>query len=149
MSENALDRLRRIQEPSDQREYTLEEQINSADSDDTVSTDEFLDGMSYAAKQEMNGLVQEVTLDDEPTDNTSSEELFKNNTDEKKRRGRRKKEDKVEESRSSDVNTFESNPIYNQIVRDLIDELRKKNYKINRFDDKSMKLIFDYMYSKF
>ena len=57
-NETALDRLNRLNDPSNEREYTLEEQM------DSVSTDEFLDGMSLAAKSQMSHLVEEVTLDD-------------------------------------------------------------------------------------
>lgn len=162
-NENALDRLNRLQEPSEEREFTLEEQM------DSVSTDEFLDGMSLAAKSQMSHLVEEVTLDEDEqlnneaedelgtTDNTDvsevspneSEELFNNNNRPKREYKRRNKSEDTPAKTVVDVKDNSSNPVFDQVAKDLIDDLRKRNYKINRFDDKSMTMIFDYMYSKF
>lgn len=150
-NENALDRLNRLQEPSDEREYTLEEQM------DSVSTDEFLDGMSLSAKNQMHHFAEEVKMDNEVEElKTENEELFNNNTEnEEKHKRQYRKRDKsgsVEDSgKANDTssNPIESNPVFDQVAKDLIDDLRKSNYKINRFDDKSMSMIFDYMYSKF
>lgn len=162
-NENALDRLNRLQEPSEEREFTLEEQM------DSVSTDEFLDGMSLAAKSQMSHLVEEVTLDeDEQLNNevedelgtvsntdvseespSESEELFNNNNRPKREYKRRNKSEDAPAKTVVDVKDNSSNPVFDQVAKDLIDDLRKRNYKINRFDDKSMTMIFDYMYSKF
>lgn len=136
--ENALDRLQKSNEASQEREFTLEEQMES------VSTDEYLDGMSFEARQEMSELANPtVDLQDDGSD---EEELFiNNNKEDRPKRGRRKK---VSEA-SSEVNCTESNPVFDQLVKDLIDDLRQNHYKINRFDDKSMDIIFNYMHSKF
>lgn len=175
-NETALDRLNRLNDPSNEREFTLEEQM------DSVSTDEFLDGMSLAAKSQMSHLVEEVTLDDEDeqsnTENTEetleeagtvidipkvvdedksstessndSEELFNNNNKPKRQYNRRNKpEENTNTKVDVDAKDNASNPVFDQVAKDLIDDLRKRNYKINRFDDKSMAMIFDYMYSKF
>lgn len=175
-NETALDRLNRLNDLSNEREFTLEEQM------DSVSTDEFLDGMSLAAKSQMSHLVEEVTLDDEDeqsnTENTeetleeagtmidipkvaeadksstesanASEELFNNNNKPKRQYNRRNKpEENTNTKVDVDAKDNASNPVFDQVTKDLIDDLRKCNYKINRFDDKSMAMIFDYMYSKF
>lgn len=164
-NENALDRLNRLQEPSDEREFTLEEQM------DSVSTDEFLDGMSLAAKSQMSHLVEEVTLDEDEQQNneedtlgaedtlnipevsetspSESEELFNNNNKPKREYKRRNKSEDAPAKTVIDATDNASNPVFDQVAKDLIDDLRKRNYKINRFDDRSMAMIFDYIYSKF
>lgn len=175
-NETALDRLNRLNDPSNERDYTLEEQM------DSVSTDEFLDGMSLAAKSQMSYLVEEVALDDENeqsnTENTEeileevgtvidiqkvfdedkspnessndSEELFNNNNKPKRQYNRRNKpKENTNTKVDVDAKDNASNPVFDQVVKDLIDDLCKRNYKINRFDDKSMAMIFEYMYSKF
>ncbi len=164
-NETALDRLNKLQEPSDEREFTLEEQM------DSVSTDEFLDGMSLAAKSQMSHLVEEVTLDDDEKSNngedelgaeestgipegsevspSESEELFNNNNKPKREYKRRNKSEGAPAKVVVDATDNASNPVFDQVAKDLVDDLRKRNYKINRFDDKSMAMIFDYMYSKF
>lgn len=172
-TENALDRLDRLNSNTNEREFTLEEQMES------VSTDDFLDGMSLAAKDQMSHLIEEVDLDDEDdtedettvqpnTDDktintnqnatsleepvnkqteTTNDELFINNSKPKRKYERRNKSENIDVNEST-INS-ESNPVFDQLVKDLIDDLRKRNYKINRFDEKSMNLIFNYMYNKF
>lgn len=180
--ETALDRLNRLSEPSNEREYTLEEQL------DSVSTDDFLDGMSVAAKDQLGHLFEEVTidesedsfenkimeaqvpevnqnpaivvdLDNEPSDimedEPSNDELFNNNMKPKRKYNRRSQVEnnqQVEDTKAKDSNVrvdYSSNPVFDQVAKDLIDDLRNSKYKINRFDDKSMEMIFDYMYNKF
>lgn len=181
-TETALDRLERTKAPSTEREYTLEEQM------DSVSTDDFLDGMSDAAKDNLGHLFEEVTTEDEvtpvvdssvtpmvatpnpvvidtpvatenpivvstPADVTESDdELFNNNNMKPKRRSR-KTQDEPTSVGSSVVSSGSiggsSNPVLDQLAKDVIDDLRNRCHKINRFDDKSMEMIFDYMYSKF
>ncbi len=162
-NENALDRLSKLNTPSEEREYTLEEQM------DSVSTDEFLDSMSLAAKSQMSHLVEEVTLDDDEQLNTEddnlegeidipetpekpseeSEELFNNNNKPKRKYERRNKSEDTSVKTVVETKDNASNPVFDQVAKDLIDDLKKRNYKISRFDDKSMAMIFDYMYSKF
>lgn len=176
--DTALDRLNRYNEPSTEREFTVEEQLSS------ISTDDFLDDMSSMAKSEMSQFIEEVTLDnteesieqhveesidkevtiDENIEQTSytetidqpveieepkmnNEGLFNNNSaDSPTRRGRRSSTQKVNQQTTNDV---QKNPIFDQLAKDIIDNLRKQKLKINRFDDASMEMIFSYMYSKF
>lgn len=184
--ENALDRLARLSEPSNERDYTLEEQM------DSVSTDEFLDGMSLAAKDQMGRLFEEVKTDDDTTEpvntqpnidtvtpvtetpmsvsvaeekpavavdvteeppesSSNSDELFNNNTEKHKRKYTRRNtsNEETQQPTAEHVKDTTSNPVFDQIAKDLIDELRNRRFKINRFDDKSMAMVYDYMYNKF
>lgn len=168
--ENALDRLERTRQPSNEREYTLEEQL------DSVSTDDFLDGMSDVAKDNLGHLFEEVTTNDtaeydteeivvnnnsaeisEPTnetadanESTNDDELFNHNTEKPKRQYRKNSNRATQASQvQSDSTNVSFNPILDQLAKDVIDELRAKHYKINRFDDSSMEMIFNYMYNKF
>lgn len=185
--ETALDRLARLSEPSNEREFTLEEQM------DSVSTDEFLDGMSLAAKDQLGRLFEEVKTDDDNTDSentqpnidittpvmetstpvskvkeqseiatdvtkeppeessNNSDELFINNTEKPKRKytKRNTSKTKTQQLTVDQVKDTTSNPVFDQIVKDMIDELRNSKFKINRFDDNSMTIIYDYMYHKF
>lgn len=172
---NALDRLNNLKNSSNDREFTLEEQLES------IVKDENLDGMSMSAMANMRAIT-EVTLDDEEdeepsfqstkdileedteeTDDapevpykpeprimkeepnmreeTSKEELFNNNTNV----GRKRRQSKNNNSMSE----IESNPIFDQLIHDLIESLRKNKYRLGRFDDKSMNMLFDYMENKF
>lgn len=171
-NETALDRLERTKLPSNEREFTLEEQM------DSVSTDDFLDGMSTAAKDNLGHLFEEVTVEEdytsqsEPVVNeqpteapvvaqmpemvqvdveeqpTAQDELFNNNM-KPKRKYRKNSEDSAQVSNNSNPVNGSSNPVLDQLAKDVIDDLRSKCYKINRFDDKSMEMIFNYMYNKF
>ena len=40
-------------------------------------------------------------------------------------------------------------PVMNQLAKDLIDILKKSDYKIARFNSEQMKILYDYMYTKF
>lgn len=163
-NETALDRLERVNTPSDEREYTLEEQM------DSVSTDDFLDGMSNSAKDNLNHLM-EVTLDEpditeesEPmpqitidvhntgSDDIDSEELFNNNNNGKpKRKYNKRSAEDISHKDPTNIMPMGtmSNPVLDQLAKDVIDDLRARQHKINRFDNNSMEMIFDYMYSKF
>ena len=169
MANDALERLYNSNN-QEQSEYTLEEQLEGA------SDDDFLEGMSDASKDALLKSITEVTLDDNTqeevieeddgiivsmpeieekpeineNENTSNEALFNNNRDEKKSRKPRKP--KTTESKSVNTDTSDSigfNPIMDQLAKDVIDDLRKRNYKISRFDDSTMELVFAYMYKKF
>ena len=189
MSKDALERLYNssVQEESN---YSLEEQMDSADSNE----DDFLVGMSDAAETALFNKVTEITID-EPTniqleksekavtikhtdivlkdivdcdedvmsDNLAilnairedekampQEELFNNNiqeTTKRKYKSRKQLEDTCSNSNDSSVSTYD--PIMDQLAKDLIDVLRHNKYKINRFDDATMSIVFDYMYQKF
>jgi len=215
--ENALDRLNKYMEPSNEREYTVEEQL------DSISTDEFLDDMSGMAKDQMSHLIEEVTLEEPKTEapmmesvpeqapipeqiqapetpvsefpqapiqpeiqmstpvveqsveaveepKIENKELFNDNSVQKPKRKyvrsgkyeKDKNKEKTEHAEETETmnnnNSAEEapvqmdnskNPVLDQLAKDLIDDLIKCKYKINRFDDKSMKMIFDYMYKKF
>lgn len=51
-------------------------------------------------------------------------------------------------SQDSDFNAMFI-PVMNQLAKDLIDNLRQNNYKIARFNDEQMKILYNYMYTKF
>lgn len=175
MSQNALERLFNNNNDS-HREYTLEEQMASAE-----ETDDFLDSMSTESKDALMNKIQEVTID-EPDDVTYSEptpeqqpynmpiqqepmttapvtptpvQQVTSTTEpeekkEKPTRGRPKKhtETPVEHSNNSIEDTLFV-PIMDQLAKDLIDDLIKNDYKISRFTTEQMKIVYDYMYNKF
>lgn len=81
------------------------------------------------------------------------------------RRGRKPKIHTVEDKRMEDNRTIEPQinnithdqstfnemfiPVMNQLAKDLIDILCQNDFKISRFDSKQMKILYDYMYTKF
>lgn len=162
--ETSLARLNKCIHQPNTKEYSLEEQL------DSVSTDEYLDGMSDTAK----AIFEEVKLDEQPITNNepkieinvedtgidiplnepdkesteNNEELFNNNT---KQKVPRKKREKTDTNTNLDdlVICKSLNPILDQLSKDLIDELMSKHYKLNRFNEESMNMLFKYMYSKF
>ena len=84
---------------------------------------------------------------------SSKEELFNNNNEEslsKKPRKKRKTKDTSDLS-TNEVSLSNStfNPIMDQLAKDVIDDLRKSKYKISRFDNDTMEIVFNYMYNKF
>lgn len=176
--ETALDRLQRLSIPSEEREYTLEEQM------DSVSTDDFLDGMSVSAKNQLGHLFEEVTTDEDTTSydptpiepqtqcsdpvpqatiipsqeqiqepikpDTTNDELFNNNKPKRGRPPKNHNESTTNNTHESYINIdTQSNPVFDQVAKDIIDTLRQNKFKINRFDDKSMEMIYNYMYTKF
>lgn len=183
--ETALDRLQRLSIPSEEREYTLEEQM------DSVSTDDFLDGMSVSAKNQLGHLFEEVTTDEntpsydqkpiepqtpcsdsvpqatvitnqepipepihesiaEPIMESTNDELFNNNKPKRGRPPKNHNESTTNNTHESYINIdTQSNPVFDQVAKDIIDTLRQNKFKINRFDDKSMEMIYNYMYTKF
>lgn len=87
----------------------------------------------------------------------NEEELFNNNTvieetkPEGKKRGRKKKHVEViptavEEPVADDSYT---NPLYNQLVLNMINELEKSKFKLSEFSDESMNILFEYIKTKF
>ena len=218
--ESSLDRLSKLSNPDDNNLFE--------DTDESISTDDYLDSMSDMAKSKFGTLIQEVSLDepiveekieepevdietdssgivdvlddystetdestedievsevsstvDEPhnvetvsteqikidvedtgvdmplEESTKDESLFNNKP--KRSRGRRSKNNDapiVKETKSVEVptaveNTSSIDLILSQLSKDIIDDLRKQNYRIGRFDDKSMEVIYSYMYKKF
>lgn len=74
MPENALDRLAKIDTPMDENKYTLEEQLE----DSMMSSNEFLEGMSELAKENLSSRFEEVTLGDDPQEQLDSQILDDN-----------------------------------------------------------------------
>ena len=72
----------------------------------------------------------------------------------KRKAGRPKKSENINTNQSTPIiqdnqHSDNYNPIMNQLVKDLIDNLRKDKYKINRFDNQTMEIIYQYIYEKF
>lgn len=93
----------------------------------------------------------ESKISDEIEDNSSNEVLFNNKKEIKKSRKPRKPRALVENKSTVETttSTAEFNPIMDQLAKDVIDDLRMNKYKISRFDNSTMELVFAYMYSKF
>lgn len=88
--------------------------------------------------------IKEQPIKEEPIKEEVEEEVVKS------KRGRKKKADQP----VADDENYESfndlfNPVMDQLAKDLIDDLIWSKHKIGRFNDKQMKILFDYMYSKF
>lgn len=97
---------------------------------------------------------------------SNNEGLFNNNTgnmpieSEGKRRGRKKKREDVElpnkapaanenASIDSSKTTVENNPLYDQLINLMLNELEHKHFKFNGLNDSSMSILFDYIRTKF
>lgn len=172
MAQDALERLLNTDNDSTPN-YSVEEQIASA------SDDDFLESMSKDSRDALMKTVQpqssikEVFIDediDEQTsnvievsgsqtdvseyvepetsnedENTSNEELSNiNSSDKKKQRGRPKQQINEITNQSS---TFD--PIMNRLALDLLNDLQNKKFRVNGFDDNLMRIVFDYMRTKF
>ena len=142
--ENALDRLKKCDLPPE-KIYTVEEQIESA-----VSTDDYLDGMSDEAKAKFNTLIEEVTPIEDPIEENVNEELFNSNTEPETVKRKYTKREKTEKPVTEPIidSVLNASPILDQLSKNLIDELRANKYKLDTFDNNSMKIIFDYLYTK-
>ena len=171
MAQDALERLYNASN-SDDFNYSVEEQMAS------VNDDDFLESMSEdsrsALMKSVSSGIQEVTLDENQSDNTSiedesslsttdessvsnikdttknmvNEELFNNKIEDKRlHRQRKVSKPTTENSLVNQNNNFE--PIMNQISLNLINDLQNYKYKISNFDDNLMQIIFNYMRSKF
>lgn len=85
--------------------------------------------------------------------NESSEQVIETpevpiNTPTPSKRGR--KPNKMQEvSQNSTMLNEMFIPVMNQLAKDLIDQLKKTDYKIARFNSEQMKILYDYMYTKF
>lgn len=101
------------------------------------------------------------TGEDIPFDQSYEEELFNNNTklvqpmSIGKKRGRKKKHEvepnipKTEEELTTTKNDSKNNPLYDQLVNNMIDELRKKRFKFSGFNEESMEILYEYIQRKF
>lgn len=171
MAQDALERLYNTNNDSIPN-YSVEEQMASANDDD------FLESMSKDSRdalmktvQPPQSSIQEVFLEDaseepayniidvtesqnesvesetsyEEETNSSNEELSNiNSSDKKKQRGRPKQQTTEIITQSS---TFD--PIMNRLALDLLNDLQSKKFRVNRFDDTLMQIVFDYMRTKF
>ena len=153
---NALERLARSDNSPDTL-YSMEEQISS--------TETVLDSMSEEAKESLVNAVEKPkipSIDDVLFNNEGESSEEKNDTTDvasvvsgnRKKAGRPRKN--KEEVKTTTVSSEEESvmndmyvPVMNQIVKDIIDDLRKKNYTISNFNDTQMKIILDYIYKKF
>lgn len=91
--------------------------------------------------------------------NNEEEDLFNNNTvieetkPEGKKRGRKKKHVEViptaVEEPVAVKNDSYTNPLYNQLVLNMINELEKSKFKLSEFSDESMNILFEYIKTKF
>lgn len=90
-----------------------------------------------------------------------NEELFNNNTElnqpkpRGKRRGRKSKHEEelimpkaVEEKVTVKETSKSSNPIYNRLILNMFEELRKRKFKFNGLDEESMEILYTYMQEK-
>ena len=90
-----------------------------------------------------------------------NEELFNNNTElnqhkpRGKRRGRKSKHEEelimpkaVEEKVTVKETSKSSNPIYNRLILNMFEELRKRKFKFNGLDEESMEILYNYMQEK-
>lgn len=103
------------------------------------------------------------TGDDSPFDqNDINEELFNNNNTENtnynqqtKQRGRKKKHGDIGSVSSTavniDVNSANDsrNPLYDQLVINMINELRTRRFTFSGFSVESMEILFNYISNKF
>ena len=90
-----------------------------------------------------------------------NEELFNNNTElnqpkpRGKRRGRKSKHEEelitpkaVEEKVTVKETSKSSNPIYNRLILNMFEELRKRKFKFSGLDEESMEILYNYMQEK-
>lgn len=145
MSLNALDRLK-TSETQETLSYSVEEQMESADEDD------FLESMSDSSREALlksvQPSIQEVVLEkstETKTDDTD-EALF-NNKENKKKRGRQPKT--TTPPQSPPTQNLDYDPIMNKLALNLISDLQVKKFKLNGFDDNLMKILYDYIQTKF
>ena len=146
-----------VEEPT--QPSTIEESIISVEKSSTQPIEEPIIKQEEAINQteevSNKDIVNEPIVDKKPI------------VEEKKasRRGRKPKihtiEDKqMEDNRpiepqinniTHDQSTFNEMfiPVMNQLAKDLIDILCQNDFKISRFDSKQMKILYDYMYTKF
>ena len=131
MSENALDRLSKIQTDSNEDNSSLmEEELR-----DSISSTEFLDGMSDLAKQNLSSIFEEVTLQDEendmlmPSDVVSSQEPANTNNFVQPPIVEQKAEIKPEEP------IFKSQPKMDELEKEMEDEVTKLANTLAEKDD--------------
>ena len=131
MSENALDRLSKIQTDSNEDNSSLmEEELR-----DSISSTEFLDGMSDLAKKNLSSIFEEVTLQDEendmimPSDVVSSQEPVNTNDFVQPPIVEQKAEIKPEEP------IFKPQPKMDELEKEMEDEVTKLANTLAEKDD--------------
>lgn len=146
----------------DEEENTVNkpvEKVESSSDDISVkSTVEEPKNVEEGPTEEIKIDVEDTGVDmtlEESISSTKTKEVLFNNNKPKRTRGRPKSkvENTIEIESISDSNMVEDlssiDLVLNQLSKDIIDELRKIRFKIGRFDDKSMEVIFNYMVKKF
>ncbi len=146
----------------DEEENTVNkpiEKVESSSDDISVkSTVEEPKNVEEGPTEEIKIDVEDTGVDmtlEESISSTKTKEVLFNNNKPKRTRGRPKSkvENTIETESISDSNMVEDlssiDLVLNQLSKDIIDELRKIRFKIGRFDDKSMEVIFNYMVKKF
>lgn len=151
------------------QEVTIDEEENTDDKPvekvESSSDDISVKSTVEEPKNVEEGPTEEIKIDVEDTgvdmtleesiSSTKTKEVLFNNNKPKRTRGRPKSkvENTIETESISDSNMVEDlssiDLVLNQLSKDIIDELRKIRFKIGRFDDKSMEVIFNYMVKKF
>ena len=144
-------------------QYSVEDLLNVGDEEET-----FLDKMSDKGKETLFSKIEKVELDttseikETPVDteeleevsdkdffgdiNNSMEEDEEEKVEVKRGRGRPRKEETVEKTqtqKSSSLDIF-----MDSLSRDLIDDLRNKDYRIHNLTEEQMSVIFNYLESK-
>lgn len=126
----------------------VQEDISEEDDEIILSNPNILDINSTEIEE---NIPSESKISDEIEENSSNEVLFNNKKEIKKSRKPRKPRTLVENKPTVETTTSnaEFNPIMDQLAKDVIDDLRMNKYKISRFDNSTMELVFAYMYNKF
>lgn len=168
---DALERLQMYSGDLSPDEFSIEEQMNSADD----ASADLLEGI----KDTPVNSIQEVTLEpesqvqpkeklSESEEETSSNEEIYEDTKEFKEEDTIEKEikednkmqeyteqttEQVEKRRGRPPkkhnNNESSNAVYDNIIRNLIEELRKAKHTTQGLDNSTMNIIYDYMQTKF
>ena len=123
-------------------EVTLDEPEEKEEIEDTTIKEETVDN-----KEDEIVVSKPIENDSSKETDDSKEELFNNNTEEKKQRKKRAYTKNTESTKDSSNSVFI--PIMDQLAKDIVDDLKKSGYKINRFDKQQMNIVLDYMYEKF
>lgn len=120
--------------------------IDVTDTGEDIPFDSTIDALSEPVKNKI-------------VNSNNEEELFNNNTvieeakPEGKKRGRKKKHEEVipmaVEEPVAVKNDSYVNPLYNQLVLNMINELENLKFKFSGFSDESMNILFEYIKAKF
>ena len=158
---NALDRLNNL---SSDEDVKIDDYINDNTNDIIGRMNTFsevtVDPKPESEPVQAEGIEINIIDTGDSNDVNLNEELFNNNSNpqeqkaEHKRRGRRKK-DNIEPimNTTADIvvnNTnIDSNPLYDQLAKNLIEELRKRKFTFSGFNIESMQILYNYIQSRF